>query len=640
MSFTLRLLLSIQLVCLSFFSLLGQADFNFNNGSLSDNSPLGIDGTGFNLSSAIGLEEDNNTAFSFNGSSSYINLTNDNRGIIDQLTLSVWIKTNSADRRVIVSKYDMGTDAGYSISIQDGMASFEGRDGSGIFYQLISEDLMINDGEWHHLVGIVDKNVWKLYTDCMLVNTHNTTTLTPDLSSPVPLTIGRLSVANGFGEFRYFNGSIDNVKLYNSPLSEEQLKQISRYTCPNVPPDILSGLIAHYPLDGDALDFSGNNLHGTLNGAVPVADRFNFTNAALAFDGTDDFILVNHDELFDFGFGEFSISLWVQSLSPDGGPQMLLQKGISGGETAQFWVRLNEYDPPNRLVGLLTDGNPPATAVSSSDALFDDQEWHHLVYQRTATDLELWVDCKMVAQFPLLQNRDVTNTGNLIIGAQNPWPPGGNHPFFHNHFAGLMDEVRIYNRALSEPEIIGVSNTYCPEDLVVQEDLEYCIYQADNTLSTEGEVLVAAPTIFKAGESIQLLPGFQVEPGIEFVARIEDCTPSTPINANAFRMPEVVEAREDIFQSTQNLSDYVLQVSPNPVRSELNISIDLQAASRSEMWIRDLNGRTCKKIFSNVELTSSPEVFTTDVSELPPGMYLVVLQTENYHLTKKIIKIR
>ena len=93
--------------------------------------------------------------------------------------------------------------------------------------------------------------------------------------------------------------------------------------------DIETGLVAYYPFDGHAMDQSGNNLNGTINGAIPVSDRFGVPNAAMSFDGLDDYIEVADNDLLDFGTGPIAVSLWMRSSLPNGGPQMLFQKGDS-----------------------------------------------------------------------------------------------------------------------------------------------------------------------------------------------------------------------------------------------------------------------------------------------------------------------
>jgi len=72
-----------------------------------------------------------------------------------------------------------------------------------------------------------------------------------------------------------------------------------------------NGLIGYWPFSGNANDTSGNNLNGTVNGAILTEDRFGNPSSAYSFDGNDDYILVNDDDLLSFPNNEFSFSFWV-----------------------------------------------------------------------------------------------------------------------------------------------------------------------------------------------------------------------------------------------------------------------------------------------------------------------------------------
>ena len=69
-----------------------------------------------------------------------------------------------------------------------------------------------------------------------------------------------------------------------------------------------SGQVGYWPFSGNANDSSGNNLNGTANGAVLTEDRFGNPSSAYSFDGIDDYILVNDDDLLSFPNNEFCLS--------------------------------------------------------------------------------------------------------------------------------------------------------------------------------------------------------------------------------------------------------------------------------------------------------------------------------------------
>ncbi|MCB0634097.1 MAG: LamG-like jellyroll fold domain-containing protein [Saprospiraceae bacterium] len=610
-----------------------QADFKFIDGSLNDDSPNMIDGTGYNLSSAVGWDGVTNSAYTFNGSSSYIDCTADSRNITDQITISAWIRANTARRQIMVSKYEMDADAGVSLGmLDDGSVSLEGRDGSNTFHVINSGGYPITDNKWHHIVGVIDQNQWKLYVDCYLLAELNTETVSPQFINSRPLTIGKLSEPNNLGQSRFFQGQIDDVKIYNYPLSEDQLGEVSPPNCTGIP-DLLTGLVAYYPLDGDATDLSGNDLHGSLNGTSPVANRFDVGNSALQFNGIDDYIVVNDNPLLNFGTGPFAVCLWVKALDPEGGPQMLVHKGISG-QGGQYWLRENEYDEITRLGALITEGDPPGSFLSVTDPIFDDQEWHHLVFQRTYFALEIWVDGEMKIQLPDMQYRNVDNTGNFMIGAQNAWSEGGNYPYVHNYFNGLIDEVRLYNRPLLPEDIVAVANTYCPAELVISADPEFDLYQAENILSTSGTITVNGSTIFKAGSLVQLNPGFHAVAGSEFLAKIEDCIPAEPAST-----PVIPEPGSAFATNLRNAESSIsMQVAPNPVRSNIRILLQLDEPTHANLQVLDMTGRIVQELLHGRELDKGSQTLNADLSHLPAGMYLLSLRTEEAAVTKKIIK--
>ena len=72
-----------------------------------------------------------------------------------------------------------------------------------------------------------------------------------------------------------------------------------------------NGLVGYWTFSGNANDSSGNNLNGTVNGAVLTQDRFGNSSSAFNFDGIDDYILVNDDDLLSFPNNEFTFSFWV-----------------------------------------------------------------------------------------------------------------------------------------------------------------------------------------------------------------------------------------------------------------------------------------------------------------------------------------
>jgi len=207
-----------------------------------------------------------------------------------------------------------------------------------------------------------------------------------------------------------------------------------------------SGIVAYWPFDEGkgkvAKDASGNGNDGTNNGAKWVAGKF---GKALEFDGN--FVLVPNDDSYNFTKEQsFSIVLWI-NYKAKGDWQGVLQK-FDGGYP--FKVEVN---PSNNLYFALWDqtNNPGASVGNVSGS------WHHAAFVRDRSKKKLYSYLDGV----LKETKDDTITGtiknatDLYIGARKP----GNRILFY----GILDEIAIYDRVLSEAEINAAVKGKLPE---------------------------------------------------------------------------------------------------------------------------------------------------------------------------------
>jgi hypothetical protein len=77
--------------------------------------------------------------------------------------------------------------------------------------------------------------------------------------------------------------------------------------------DLDKGLVAYYPFDGNALDASGNDNHGTVYGATLTDDRTENSYRAYHFDGSRSKIVIQDAPLLNFGKTGFSIAVWIKT---------------------------------------------------------------------------------------------------------------------------------------------------------------------------------------------------------------------------------------------------------------------------------------------------------------------------------------
>jgi len=202
-----------------------------------------------------------------------------------------------------------------------------------------------------------------------------------------------------------------------------------------------SGLIAYYPLDGDASDESINDNHGTVLGAVPVTDRFGRSNCALVFDGVDDYIRVPYSSVFDLT-NALTAAAWV-TVVDDGDTRIIINKG-------QTWSLHFGYS------GQLCSDIPPAYGepyFHASVAVVENA-WHHVaVTLDGGNHFRLFFDGQLVAD-SVTTGALPTDDLDLHIGnnSPTPWDDGA--------YNGNIDEVRVYNRALTEEEIRTLYNEH------------------------------------------------------------------------------------------------------------------------------------------------------------------------------------
>ncbi len=171
----------------------------------------------------------------------------------------------------------------------------------------------------------------------------------------------------------------------------------------------------------------------------PALTRGRF-GSGIELDGVDDYLRVPYDRAQLPGDGDLTFSAWFR-YGETKGDQALLWLGGMGNTAPQLWLRA---EPANkRLVARMTTPNGSA-AINSTQA-YDDQQWHHVVLQRSAGQLLLWVDGVQVASGPAVAG-SVSERVSFQIHV-------GERQDYLQRFDGTLDEVRLYTRALSPAEL-------------------------------------------------------------------------------------------------------------------------------------------------------------------------------------------
>lgn len=203
--------------------------------------------------------------------------------------------------------------------------------------------------------------------------------------------------------------------------------------------DITTGLVAHYPFDGNADDASGNGNHGTVMGAVLTTDALGRENSAYEFNGVNTYITVPNSATLSSPDAELTI---VAAIKPYGfskvgsafGP--ILMKSNSGANSFQY--RLG-FGTSSFFVSVNNWSN---TARASKIVPFN--QWHVLAATMSGDTARLYFDGRLIATMPIAGPIAFNNLP-LEIGRDVP----GALEVFH----GKIDDIRIYNRELTLEQV-------------------------------------------------------------------------------------------------------------------------------------------------------------------------------------------
>ena len=184
-----------------------------------------------------------------------------------------------------------------------------------------------------------------------------------------------------------------------------------------------------------AFDASGNANTGTITGATRAPGKF---GNSLNFDGISDLVRINGSASLNMSSG-MTLEAWVKPTANQSGWRNILQR-----ETAAYFLHASHDQGALRpATGGTFDGVNNVVAAPSADVISLNNSWVHLASTYDGTTLRLYVDGDQVAERAVSGSIETNN---------NPLWIGGNKPY-GEFFQGQIDEVRIYNRALSESDI-------------------------------------------------------------------------------------------------------------------------------------------------------------------------------------------
>jgi hypothetical protein len=233
-----------------------------------------------------------------------------------------------------------------------------------------------------------------------------------------------------------------------------------------------NGLVAYYPFTGNAFDESLKGNNGIINGATLAADKSGKANNAYSFDGND-YISVNNNASLNFDSSDFSISLWIYpkviknlyifgkdnyngSQPSPFGSGYYLQYSVAKSQDIRFATRSISSNTSNFL---------PSVQIAPINT------WTHVVGVRKKNVLKLYINGKLDNAMIETVPTNTNNSVNLKFGRADE--------ISTNYFNGILDDALIYNRALTDQEIIALYNDQ-PKLQVKIEEKSICSKDSTN----------------------------------------------------------------------------------------------------------------------------------------------------------------
>jgi len=193
---------------------------------------------------------------------------------LTELTLVAWVKPISDERATganCIARGNICGSADYGIGFDNSAPKIQmvGTTSNG-FHYIDYFDISTSIGKWIHVVHIYEANgTWLAFINGQLKYSNNV--------GQIVITSGRvvgISWPNSASCGGAFNGLIANVQIYNTALTPQEIQYLYQEGLGGAPVR-LQNLVAWWPLNGDAKDYSGNNNHGTIYGGVTFVQNYN-----------------------------------------------------------------------------------------------------------------------------------------------------------------------------------------------------------------------------------------------------------------------------------------------------------------------------------------------------------------------------
>lgn len=351
---------------------------------------------------------------SFNGTTNYASITHSSSISTTVTTIAAWIKTTSnSNYQMIASKYL--SSAGYDFRLQGSNLELAF---PGLSPVTITSNSTIPLNTWVHVVGIYNGSKLYLYINGNLDKSVSVTG-TPSIGTN-NLLIGARS--DGY----YFNGQLDEVRIYNRALNSDEIKQLYNYA---------PGPVGYWKFEEGigttAIDSSGNNYNSSILGNfLYQPGKF---GKSLTLDGTSSYLTTSN---IPKNMKDYTYSFWMNIKGDGAAGYNSLIYNTNGGGTNRLMISNSN----KQILFQFPNSSDYSTYFSYT---FSYNTWYYVSFIKNISD----------SQYKLYVN-------GIYVGAKGIVnPDGGSSSFYLGYggterFNGKLDEFKIYNYARTNEQIL------------------------------------------------------------------------------------------------------------------------------------------------------------------------------------------
>jgi len=382
-------------------------------------------------------------AFNFDGNT-IIQTNYNSKNIVQNGTISLWVKADPKNNKeyVEILGYRKPSSSKYLFSFywvnklnKFWLMNSSGDEGVAAEYEGIND--IIN--QWTHIAGTFDNNVMKLYINGKYINQKTLPNSTGDNGD---IMIGW----SGYND--KFKGCLSDLAIFDKVLTSKKIEELYLNGQNSLYPT--DHLIACYNFENNANDNCGNYNGTWINGE----DYGDGINGKCAKFNNKNYITINSDIIKNFNNEYFSVSMLLKDNDPT-------DRSDCAFDNKYFSIW-------NKQVYIYTDNKGQTSGSYYIYKTIKDTDWHNIVVIKNindGSDFKIYLDGKLLADKNTTPDSKYDpsynyNYDNLTIGAEHY---NGN---YSSYFNGFIDDIKIYNKELSENEIKQLYDYYKIENIL------------------------------------------------------------------------------------------------------------------------------------------------------------------------------